>query len=283
MRVQLHLGGPAPEHQPYAGRLRLGHEQLVVGALRPGPRGQPVRQQPVLGPLQLDRAPDQLGGDRRGDPLLVGHGHQPVAGVSAQLWGPAPLAFRANTCSDRLRRRRPPHARARHRPRVDPVRRRRGRGRGRAAVAAGRRGRRTHLGRPAGRAAAGEHRAGAGRLDRGAPARRRRRGAGVRAVRHQHRDGHRAGQRHRAGVCGPARADRRDAHPERGQGRRVRQRPRRQGPGRGDGGPDPAARRHPEARRRRRRAGAGHHPDLARRRPGPDRRGARRRRTDQPR
>ena len=56
MRVQLHLGGPAPEHQPYAGGLRLGHEQLVVGALRPGPRGQPVRQQPVLGPLQLDRA-----------------------------------------------------------------------------------------------------------------------------------------------------------------------------------------------------------------------------------
>ena len=74
MRVQLHLGGPAPERQPYAGRLRLGQEQLAVVALGPGPRGQPVRQQPVLGRLELDRAPDQVGGDRRGDPLPVGHG-----------------------------------------------------------------------------------------------------------------------------------------------------------------------------------------------------------------
>ena len=37
MRVQLHLGGPAPEHQPYAGRLRLGHEQLVGRRTGPGP------------------------------------------------------------------------------------------------------------------------------------------------------------------------------------------------------------------------------------------------------
>ena len=74
-------------------------------------------------------------------------------------------------------------------------------------------------------------------------------------------------------VCAARRGHhRRDAHPERGQGRRVRQRPGRQGPGRGHGGPDPAARRHPQARGRRRRAGARHHPHLARRRPGPHRR-----------
>ena len=76
----------------------------------------------------------------------------------------------------------------------------------------------------------------------------------------------------------PARAAGRAAHPERGQGRGVRQRPRRQGPGRRDGDPDPAAGRAAQARRRRRRAGAGHHPHLARRRPGPHRRRAVRRR-----
>ena len=79
VRVQLHLGGAGPEDQAYAGRLRLGHEQLPVGALRPRPGGQPVRQQPVLGPLQLDRAPDQVGGDRRGDPLHVAQPpHAPI-------------------------------------------------------------------------------------------------------------------------------------------------------------------------------------------------------------
>ena len=66
----------------------------------------------------------------------------------------------------------------------------------------------------------------------------------------------------------------RAAHPQRGQGRGLRQRPRRQGPGRRHGHPHPAPRRHAQARRRRRRAGAGHHPHLARWRPGPHRRRA---------
>ena len=53
----------------------------------------------------------------------------------------------------------------------------------------------------------------------------------------QHRHGHRPGQRHRAGGRRPARPAGRAAHAERGQGRRHRQRPRRQGPGRRDGDP----------------------------------------------
>ena len=46
-------------------------------------------------------------------------------------------------------------------------------------------------------------------------------------------------------VRGATRAADRDAHPQRGQGRRVRQRPRRQGPGGRDGDAHPAPRREP--------------------------------------
>ena len=79
-------------------------------------------------------------------------------------------------------------------------------------------------------------------LDEHAPRRGRRR-AGLRAVRLQHHHGHRPGERDRPGRGRPARAAGRDVHPERGQGRGLRQRPGRQGPGRRDGDPDPAARR----------------------------------------
>ena len=72
----------------------------------------------------------------------------------------------------------------------------------------------------------------------------------------------------------PPRPPGRAAHPQRGEGRGHRQRPRRQGAGRRDGDPAAAARRAAQAGRRRRRAGAGDLPHLARRRPGPDRRGA---------
>ena len=63
--------------------------------------------------------------------------------------------------------------------------------------------------------------------------------------------------------------------PERGQGGRHRQRPRRQGPGRPDGGPAAPPHRAAQAGRRRRRARPGHLPGLARRRRRPARRRSR--------
>ena len=57
-------------------------------------------------------------------------------------------------------------------------------------------------------------------------------------------------------------------HPERGQGRRHRLRPGRQGPGDGDGDPAAAAGGRAPAGRRRRRVGPGHLPRVARRHAG---------------
>ena len=143
--------------------------------------------------------------------------------------GRAAVSVRTNTCSDGERR---PRARAGDRPGADPLRPGRGRGHGRPAADADRRQRRAHERRPADRPAAGDDREGHRRLARRVPARRRRGGAGVRAVRLQHDHGDRPGQRHRPGRRRPARAADRPAHAERGQGRGLRQRPGRQGPGR---------------------------------------------------
>lgn len=68
-RVQLDGGGPGSEDQPCAGRLGLRHGQLPVGALRAGPGGQPVRQHPVRGALQVERAAQEVRGGGCGDPV----------------------------------------------------------------------------------------------------------------------------------------------------------------------------------------------------------------------
>ena len=127
------------------------------------------------------------------------------------------------------------------------------------------------LGRPAGR-----HRAGHRAVARRAPARIRRRGAGVQPAQRPYGHGHRPGQRRRHALRGPPRHPGRAAHPQRGQGRRHRQRPGRQGAGRRDGHPAAAARRPAQAGRRRRRPRPRHLPHLARPRAEPPPAGRRR-------
>ncbi len=58
--VQLDGGGPGAEDQPYAGGLGLGHGQLVVGDLCARCGGQPVRQHPVRGALQVEGAAQEV-------------------------------------------------------------------------------------------------------------------------------------------------------------------------------------------------------------------------------
>ncbi|CAA9386524.1 MAG: RuvC, partial [uncultured Nocardioides sp.] len=169
---------------------------------------------------------------------------------------------------------------ARDRPRADALRRRRGRRLRGAPAHAGRRQRPPHQRDRAHRAAAGHHRARPRRLARGVPSRRGGGGAGLRPLRLQHHHGHRPGQRHRPGRRREARPADRPAHPERGQGGRLRQRAGRQVAGHRDGHPHPAARRPTQAGRRRRCVGPRHHPHLARRRAGQDRRSARCRREE---
>ena len=170
-------------------------------------------------------------------------------------------------------------ARARRRPRADPVRHRRRRRRARPAADAGRRRRRPHARRrptsPQRLLALSRPRST--QWLRPAP-------PDVVAVERvfsqhnvAHRDGHRAGRRRRHAGRRAARPAGRAAHAERGQGRRHRQRPGRQGAGRPPWSPGcSGSTERPEAGRRRRRARAGHLPPLARsgaapadRRPGP--------------
>ena len=81
-------GGSGTEHQPYAGGLGLRHGQLPVGALRAGPGGQPVRQHPVLGSLQVERAPQDVRGDGRGGPVRCpGRGGEAGDGVVLRAHG----------------------------------------------------------------------------------------------------------------------------------------------------------------------------------------------------
>ncbi len=70
--VQLHGGGPGAERQPDPGGLRLGHGELAVRDLPPGRCGQPVRQDPAPGALQVEGAPQDAGGDRGGGPAVGG-------------------------------------------------------------------------------------------------------------------------------------------------------------------------------------------------------------------
>ena len=73
--------------------------------------------------------------------------------------------------------------------------------------------------------------------------------AGVQPAQRAHRDGYRAGVRRRRAGRRPARHPGGLAHPERGQGGGVRQRPRRQGPGHGHGHPAAAAAGRADVRR----------------------------------
>ena len=85
-------------------------------------------------------------------------------------------------------------------------------------------------------------------LDRAAPAGRRRRRAGVQPAQRAHGDGHRAGQRGGRAARGPGRAAGRLPHAERGEGRRHRRGPGRQGAGHRHGDPPARARRGAAAR-----------------------------------
>ena len=96
---------------------------------------------------------------------------------------------------------------ARRRPGADPVRRRRGRGRARPAVHAGRLLRGLHRpGRRPRRCACCTSTARSTDAGRRAPARERRRRAGVQPAQRAHRDGHRPGQRGRDPGRRPGRA-----------------------------------------------------------------------------
>jgi hypothetical protein len=87
-RSRTDRGCSGTEHQPYAGGLGLRHGQLPVGALCAGPGGQPVRQHPVLGSLQVERAPQDVRGDGRGGPVRCpGRGGEAGDGVVLRAHG----------------------------------------------------------------------------------------------------------------------------------------------------------------------------------------------------
>ncbi len=58
--VQLDGGGRRTQHQAYAGGLRLGHRQLVVGDLLARPGRQPVGEHPLRGGLQVEGPADHV-------------------------------------------------------------------------------------------------------------------------------------------------------------------------------------------------------------------------------